>query len=78
MFVLASSVDGMMVGKKYRKYWPTTLSNKKKIAVRDQLDVSIMYKYLCRWQFAYNAVLEDVNRRLNMWSWKHIKEHRSI
>ena len=31
MFVLASSVDGMMVGKKYQKYWPTTLSNKKQL-----------------------------------------------
>ena len=31
------------------------------------------------WLYAYRSVLEeDVKRRLNMWSWKHIKKHRLI
>ena len=31
------------------------------------------------WVYAYHAVLEeDVRRRLNVWSWQHIKEHRYV
>jgi len=29
------------------------------------------------WRYAITAVLEeDVKRRTQMWSWKHIKQHR--
>jgi len=31
------------------------------------------------WRYAITAVLEeDVKRRTQMWSWKHIKQHRWV
>ena len=32
-----------------------------------------------RWHYAYTSILEEtVRRRRKMWSWDHIKQHRSM
>lgn len=30
------------------------------------------------WRYAFNAVSDDVRRRLSAWSWTHIKAHRWV
>ena len=59
---LVESLDRMSINRKYRKYKPT---------------VSLKKSPQAWWRYAIQAVREeDVKRRAQMWSWKHIKEHR--
>ena len=60
---LIESFDRMSINQKYLKYKPGGVS------VREDPGAW--------WRYAITAVLEeDVKRRTQMWSWKHIKEHR--
>uniref|UniRef100_A0A094ZKC7 Vacuolar protein sorting-associated protein 13A n=1 Tax=Schistosoma haematobium TaxID=6185 RepID=A0A094ZKC7_SCHHA len=57
-------------------YWnpmSTKFAEKAKVPLRSSQCLHI------KWQFAYNAVLEEsVRRRRLMWSWEHISKHRKI
>ena len=56
------SFDRLALSKKFQKYRPAVPLSKDKRAW---------------WHYAITAVVEeDVKRRLQMWSWKHIKWHR--
>lgn len=61
---LIESFDRMSINRKYLKYKPVN-------------DVRV--EPGAWWRYAITAVLEeDVKRRTQMWSWKHIKEHRYV
>ena len=54
----------MSINRKYLKYRPS---------------VSLKKRPQAWWDYAITSVLEeDVKRRTQMWSWKHIKEHRLV
>ena len=58
------SFDKQSLNRKYLKYKPVS-------QVREDLGGW--------WRYAITAVLEeDVKRRTQMWSWKHIKQHRWV
>ena len=59
---LIESLDRMSINRKYLKYKPS---------------VGLKEDRRAWWNYAIQAVLvEDVQRRSQMWSWKHIREHR--
>ena len=61
---LVESFDRMTINRKFLKYKPV------KPVRQDPRGW---------WNYAITAVLEeDVKRRLRMWSWKHIKQHRWV
>ena len=60
---LVESFDRMSINQKFLKYRP-------EVGVRE--DVRVW------WRYAITAVREEeVKRKLEMWSWKHMKQHRS-
>ena len=61
---LVESLDRMSINRKYRKYRPL---------------VSLKEEPQAWWNYAIMSMLEeDVRRRTQMWSWRHIREHRSV
>ncbi|CDS40179.1 Vacuolar protein sorting associated protein 13A [Echinococcus multilocularis] len=67
LVLLLDSVDRLVLRNKFWKY-------KSLIESKNYPRASTS-----RWLFAYTAVLEEiVRRRSNMWSWKHIQEHRQM
>ena len=61
---LIGSLDRMTINKKFLRYKPL---------------LPVLEDRRGWWRYAITAVLEeDVKRRTQMWSWKHIKEHRWV
>ena len=61
---LVESFDRMSINLKFLKYRP---------------DVGVREGPRAWWRYAISAVKEEeVRRKLDMWSWKHIQQHRSV
>ena len=64
LLTTVEAFDKHSVNRKYLKYKPSVSLNEGR---REW------------WNYAIRSVLEeDVKRRLQMWSWKHIKQHRLV
>ena len=64
LMLTIESYDRHVVNQKYLKYKPG--------------DVSVREDQGALWRYAITAVLEeDIKRKTEMWSWQHIKKHRT-